>query len=284
MPVQIDDDGRRWVFAETPVPGTPEVVWQAIATGPGISSWFVPTEVEEREGGTTVSHFSPDGSMDSVATISVWEPPHRFVAAAPEDLGPGNPTVATEWIVETRGGGACTVRVVHSWYADSDEWDAQFEQHLYGWMSFFRVLRAHLAHFAGQPTAAFQVMGSSAAAKEEAWAALLGQLGIGAVAEGDVVQSGAGAPELSGRAVWAGQPAWPEELLLALEAPAPGLAHFVPHPMGLTYLTLRFYLSGDDAAARVAAVEPVWQAWLAERFPLVAFDPAAMSEQTEEVA
>jgi hypothetical protein len=26
----------------------------------------------------------------------------------------------------------------------------------------------------------------------------------------------------------------------------------------------------------VAEVEPVWQAWLAERFPMVAFDPAMM--------
>ena len=46
--------------------------------------------------------------------------------------------------------------------------------------------------------------------------------------------------------------------------------------MGLTYLTLRFYLSGADAAQRVAEVEPVWQAWVAERFPMVAFNPAMM--------
>jgi uncharacterized protein YndB with AHSA1/START domain len=258
------------------VPGTPEVVWQAIATGPGISSWFVPTEVEERVGGQTVSHFSPDGSMDSLAEVTVWNPPHLFVAAAPGDLGPGNPTVATEWHVETRSGGACVVRVVHSWYADTDEWDAQFEQHLYGWLSFFRVLRAHLEHFAGQPTASFQVMGASEAAKEEVWARFLDELGIGAVAEGAQVRSGPDAPELAGQVTWAGQPAWPEELLIVLDAPAPGLAHFVPHPMGLTYLTLRFYLSGNAAAQRVAEAEPVWQGWMAERFPMVAFDPAMM--------
>ena len=35
---------------EFEVAGTPEEVWQAIATGPGISSWFVPTEIEERDG------------------------------------------------------------------------------------------------------------------------------------------------------------------------------------------------------------------------------------------
>ena len=44
MPVKKDASGRRSVEAEVEVPGTPEEVWQAIATGPGISSWFVPTE------------------------------------------------------------------------------------------------------------------------------------------------------------------------------------------------------------------------------------------------
>ena len=44
MPVKKDSSGRRYVQAEVEVPGTPEQVWQAIATGPGISSWFVPTE------------------------------------------------------------------------------------------------------------------------------------------------------------------------------------------------------------------------------------------------
>ena len=33
------------------VAGTPEEAWDAIATGPGITAWFVPAEVEEREGG-----------------------------------------------------------------------------------------------------------------------------------------------------------------------------------------------------------------------------------------
>ena len=59
MPVNKDPDGRRWVQTEVEVPGSPEEVWQAIATGPGISSWFVPTEVEERDGGKIVAHFGP---------------------------------------------------------------------------------------------------------------------------------------------------------------------------------------------------------------------------------
>src|SRR5439155_990358 len=44
MSVKKEASGRRSVQVEVEVPGTPEEVWQAIATGPGISSWFVPTE------------------------------------------------------------------------------------------------------------------------------------------------------------------------------------------------------------------------------------------------
>ena len=50
MSVKKEASGRRSVQVETEVPGTPEEVWQAIATGPGISSWFVPTAFEERDG------------------------------------------------------------------------------------------------------------------------------------------------------------------------------------------------------------------------------------------
>ena len=48
MSVKKEASGRRSIQVEVEVPGTPEEVWQAIATGPGISSWFVPTEFEEQ--------------------------------------------------------------------------------------------------------------------------------------------------------------------------------------------------------------------------------------------
>ena len=50
MSVKKEASGRRSVQVEVEVPGTPEEVWQAIATGPGISSWFVPAEFEMRDG------------------------------------------------------------------------------------------------------------------------------------------------------------------------------------------------------------------------------------------
>src|ERR1051325_2293488 len=124
MPVIVDPDGRRSISVEVEVPGTPEAVWQAIATGPGISAWFVPTEVEEREGGAVRSSFGP--GMDSLSRITTWDPPHRFVADSRDDLGPDDPTVATEWTVEAKAGGTCIVRVTHAWFLDDDRWDAQY--------------------------------------------------------------------------------------------------------------------------------------------------------------
>ena len=41
MGVKEEASGLRSVQVEIEVAGTPEEVWQAIATGPGISSWFV---------------------------------------------------------------------------------------------------------------------------------------------------------------------------------------------------------------------------------------------------
>ena len=267
MPVKIDASGRRYVQAEVEVPGTPEEVWQAIATGPGISSWFVPSEVEERVGGAVTANFGP--GMDSVATITAWEPPHRFAADSRDDMGPGDPTVATEWIVEARSGGTCVVRVVHSWFASSDDWDNQFEGHEHGWAAFFRILRLYLAHFRGQPCSAFQFMGVAPEPRARAWEALTGPLGLTGATVGQRVKSPAGAPPLAGLVERAGQAEYPEDLLIRLEEPAPGLAHLFAMPMGgQVFLPIRIYLYGDQAAAAVARAEPAWQAWIREQFPM----------------
>lgn len=40
-----------------------------------------------------------------------------------------------DWTVETRAGGTCVVRVVHRWFGATDDWDAKFDAHAYGWAS-----------------------------------------------------------------------------------------------------------------------------------------------------
>ena len=74
------DAGR--CTTEFEVPGTPEEVWQAIATGPGVSSWFVPTEFEQRDGKAVAMKLNFGPGMVARSDITVWDPPRVFVNEA----------------------------------------------------------------------------------------------------------------------------------------------------------------------------------------------------------
>src|SRR5688572_2891023 len=98
------------------MPGPAADVWGAIATANGISSWFLRTDLEEREGGSIVTHMGDDAS--SPGTVTGWDPPRRFAYEEPEwaalsghDVDSVTP-LATEFLVEAQSGGTCVVRVV----------------------------------------------------------------------------------------------------------------------------------------------------------------------------
>lgn len=284
MPVKKDKNGQRSVEAEVEVIGSPEEVWNAIATGKGISSWFVPTQVDGREGGTTTSSFGP--GMDAVSKITTWNPPRNYIAQTEEE-GLGN--IATEWIVEARGGGKCVVRVVHRWFADSDDWDAQFEGHAYGWAtSFFRMLSLYIANFAGKDCAAFQLTAFSKASGPDTWRTIKRALHVDHSA--GRVTSAPGAPELVGEvenlevtdpellrvrettphiaAAFEGMNGESPELLVRLQRPSHGFAHVFIMPMGeTTMVSARFHIFGEQAAGIAQSYESAWQAWLDKHFP-----------------
>ena len=156
--------------------------------------------------------------------------------------------------------------MVHSWFADSDDWDSQFEQTEQGWVSFFRILRIYLTHYRGEPSATFQVMAMTAEPVSRTWSSLTNELGISAASQTQqtqYVKSSAAAPALAGRVEHAGRPGDPEELLLKLDEPAAGAAHMFAMALGpQTCLSIRLYLYGHGAAAIAAREEPRWQAWL----------------------
>ena len=264
MPVKKDASGHRYVEAQAEVPGTPEEVWRAIATGPGISSWCVPSRVEERVGGAASSNFGP--GMESSATITTWDPPRLLALESRDDMGPGSPAVASEWTVECLSGATCIVRVVHRWFADTDEWDSQFEQFEQGWPSFFRILRIYLTHYRGLPGASLQAMAMTSEPVPRAWTSVLEELGIPAALETQRVKARATAPAFAGQVVRVGTADDPE-LLVRLDEPAPGAAHLFAMAMGpQTCVSARIYLYGDVAAAIAAREEPRWQDWISDRF------------------
>lgn len=265
MSVRKDSSGQRYVESEVEVPGTPEEVWQAIATGRGVSSWFVPTSIEERRDGAIVANFGP--GMDSASKITDWDPPRRFIAHNPTGMGPNSPAMATEWTVEARAGGTCIVRVVHRWFADSDDWDRQFEGTEHGWPAFFRVLGLYLTHFRGMPSSAFQLMSFVPGPTSRAWASWAGLLGLDQAVPGQGARTATGVPTLGGVVERVSEGDHPE-LLLRLDEPAPGVAQLMAMPMGgQVCLLMRYFLYGDRAAAAVSGHEASWQGWMNEHVP-----------------
>lgn len=265
MSVKKDPSGRRSIQVEVEVPGTPEEVWQAIATGPGVSSWFVPTEMEEDDGKPVAvkSNFGP--GMESRAVMTAWDPPRRFAAESP-GWTPEMPSMATEWTVEAKAGGTCIVRVVHSLFATTDDWDNQLEGTESGWPGFFRTLRIYLTHFRGQRSAIMQKMAIAAGTEAEAWEALTTAMGLKGLSVGQRWTAPTGVPALGGVVEHITQS--PNDALVRLDKPGPGVAALGTYNCGQTMVGVNLYLYGDRAAETVAHETPLWQAWIQERFPM----------------
>lgn len=263
MPVKTDGAGKRWVEMEFLTPGTPEQVWQAMATGPGNSAWFTKTTIEERVGGSIRFEFGPE--MASAGEVTLWEPPHRF-GYVEREWSEGAPPVATEITITSRSGDRCVVRMVHSLFSTSDDWDDQMEGFEAGWPGFFEILRLYLAHFAGQKAASFQVMTSVESDQAAVWKRLLDSLGLAAADAGDRWTAPAQPESLSGTSGTIAriqQDAKQRYILLRLEEPVPGIAILGTYNAGeRTNASLYGYFYGEGAEARVAASEPKWRDWI----------------------
>ena len=204
MSVKKEASGRRSVQVEVEVPGTPEEVWQAIATGPGISSWFVPAEFEVRDGKPVAVKLNFGPGMESTSAVTAWEPPQKW-ASQSDGWVPGSPPIANEWSVEVRGGGICIVRIVHSLFASTDDWDNQLEGTESGWPAFLCTLRIYLTHFRGQRSTMMKWMAPAAGTDAEAWETLTAALGVKGLSVGQRWTAPAGVPALSGVAEYVTQ-------------------------------------------------------------------------------
>jgi uncharacterized protein YndB with AHSA1/START domain len=255
----------RKIEAEVEVPGTPEEVWDAIATGPGITAWFMPTEVAEHEGGELRMNHGP--VWEATGVVTAWDRPRRF--AYDEEFQPDEAaaptTIATEFLVEARSGDTCVVRVVMSGFGTGDDWDRAIESFETGWQTVLQSLRLYMTHFPGRRAASITIAGSAAGPIGRAWAEVTGALGLNDAAEGERTATSAnGVPALGGTVVRKED----RGLLLLVDEPAPGLGLIATGGPGEQIgVYLRAQLFGDGAAEIAARDEPAWRAWIAEHFP-----------------
>ncbi len=255
-------DDHRSIELEIEVPGTPEQVWRAIATGPGISSWFVPHTVEERTGGAALASFGEAPEMQIPGRVAAWEPPNRIMFDGGEEAD----GLAFEWLIEARDGGTCIVRLVNSGFRIGAEWDGEYDGMKDGWQLFLANLRLHLEHFAGRSATAMLPSATWPTPNEQGWAALAAAFGLAAnPTVGDRVDSAGGdAPPLAGTVMDVG----PRRLALLLDSPAEGTAFLAVEGRGETCdVSVWAYLYGPDGPALVNRDRPRWQAWLDHHRP-----------------
>ncbi len=269
MSVKKEASGRRSVQLEVELPGKPEEVWQAIATGPGISSWFVPAEFEERDRKPTAVKLNFGPGMEIRSEVKIWDPPRMFATEAGLS---GSPPIANEWSVEARGGGICILRIVQSLFASTDDWDYQLERAKGGLASFLSILRIYLTHFRGHRSAMMKWMAPAAGTEAEAWEALTAALGLMGMRVGQRCMAAADVPALGGVVEYVTQS--PYDALLRLDKPGPGVAALGTFNMGgPSMVAMNLYFYGDQATGTVARETPLWDAWFQKRFPMPA-EPA----------
>jgi uncharacterized protein YndB with AHSA1/START domain len=167
---------------EVTTPASPEQAWQAVATGPGLDSWFMgANQVEPRLGGRARADF---GAFTSESTVTAWEPP-RHVAYRGE--GEDGTFMVFEYLIEGRDGGT-VIRVVHSGVLGGD-WEAELDALRKGDPMYVRTLGQYLAHFRGRTATPVQAWGPQQPDQERVWEGLKRGLGLrGTVSEGDVAR------------------------------------------------------------------------------------------------
>ena len=261
-------DVPRQVELSIELPGTPEQVWDAVASANGLSSWmFLTDPFEGFVGERTTTH---QGPTESHANITIWEPPSRFGWAEEgwaDMFGfdtPVGPMVA-EFVIEAKSGGTCVLNVSHGFLGTGAEWEDGFIQGAEGgWPLYLDNLRIVLTNFAGrtvtQLNATAQIPGTPEAVLLRIAAA------IGAGVAGEKVEVN-GIPATVART-------GDGDIALVLDGELPGYLTVFSWPTGegVTTTGIGGYLFDDAAPAFVEANVASFTSWIKS----VAADPGRL--------
>lgn len=241
------------------VAGSLGEVWRAVASGPGISAWYVPHAVEERTGGAATASFGPGPEMQVPGRVALWDPPRRVVF----DGGPGVEGLEFDWSVAAAAGGSCSVRLRNSGFTSDPEGRAHRDALAAGWELFLLNLQLHRAHFPGQEASASLPMATWAMSRDDAWVRLTSALGIPRAPEvGDRLEMGLpNGAELAGVVV--DTAAW--RVVLLLDRPAPGTGFIaVEGSDAEVSVSVWTYLYGDEREEIAEVSDRQWRRWLEE--------------------
>ncbi|AKT40028.1 hypothetical protein [Chondromyces crocatus] len=235
------------IECSTPLPASPEEVWETVTTGSGNLRWVFKMEIEPRVGGIV---------SRGPSTVTAWEPPHHFACLRSED----GFSALLAYRIEPRDGGSVMHTTIHREYGKPiDDLDFQrdiAEKHT----NFYNhTLGQYLSHFKGRPAAFVELLAPPGSQAPDALLRLRRRLGLpDDVAEGDTVR--VELPEVG-----------PQDAVVDYLHPAflgvrtrDGLYRFFGRnawgwPIGVS---LHLFAEGVDEAK----TEQLWRTWLDEAF------------------
>ena len=180
----------------------PETVWKGITEASEIVRWFAPeARVEPGEGGSYFISWGP--GMEGTSRITIWEPERHLQVVEDRKFGGpregggdgtekgGEPAqIMVDYYLEAKGG-STVLRLVHSGFGVSADWDNEFESTHYGWMMFLRNLRHALTRHLRTPCRQAMLTIESMLPAAETWNRVMGRGGflasgtVDKLAEGD---------------------------------------------------------------------------------------------------
>lgn len=245
------------VTGQIEVEATPEQIWEAIATGPGIDSWLMGrNEVQPGLGGRNKMDA---GGFVNESTITVWEPPRRFVFKG--DPEPDGAFAAFEYLIEARDGGSTVLRFVHSGFIAGDDWETEYDALSKGDLAYLFKLGEYLKYFPGRYAAPIGGFGGQVADKEMAWETYRAALGLpGPAAVGDKVRlTPAGLPPVDGVVDFVN-----DDFFGVRSEDA--IYWFIHGFMGSVVIGHHIFGEVGQPAPDVKEIEQAWQTWLTELF------------------
>lgn len=293
--IETGDGGRR-VACRVPLPAAPTVVWDAVATGEGISSWFVPCALEPQVGGRIVQ-FADPGAPDpttgpeaaaeamltaTVGEITAYSPPAGsvpgdFTFAERNWMGEGVPVPPweTSCSVASDGEGGTVLTLRSGFDSGGQLAEESVDGSVSGWAQSLTVLAHRLTHRPADGVVTVDAATDPVASSvPELWSRVIGRLVTPAAGAGTAGDTGAVAR--SGEVGGIVASSSDASTLIVLSAPVDGVLELYAFPAGDTHedatgsaaIAVRMYEYVDApgsagaplGAAAVDGVEPTWDA------------------------
>lgn len=160
---------------------SPEDVFRAVTEGTELAKWLAPeARTTAPEGGKKGSIWISWGEgMSAEHEIEIFDPPKRIRHPSGKN-GETKAELYADWSIEAREGGTTTLRLVHSGFSTSADWDDDFDAHARGWKLMLQNLRQYFERHPHEPAVHLPFMTKVDSSRPSLWTRLLGTFGLSA--------------------------------------------------------------------------------------------------------